>query len=126
MAISVAKAAARELIDRLADAQPNLESAIEHGMAISFATTRLTVAGLQRRRPGAVGLRGMPDVHWSVRWLFRDQLLSKINAGFDEIADDKMPSTSGSARECWRPSTRTAWLRREPSALIWAAAGAAK
>lgn len=86
---SVTKAAAKGLIDRLADqGQPNLDAAIEHGMDIVFATTRLQSL-VYNARPGAVAYAEVPDVLGLLAWLFRDQLLAKINAGFDEIADDK-------------------------------------
>jgi hypothetical protein len=64
---SLAKVAAKELIDRLADAgMPNLDGAIEHNLPISFATTRLqslvynTSAGAiaYGESPDAIGLRG--------------------------------------------------------------------
>jgi hypothetical protein len=51
---AMAKAAAKALIDRLADAgTPNLDAAIEHGQGISFATTRLT--SMMRNVPDAPG-----------------------------------------------------------------------
>ena len=40
-------------------------------------------------QPGAVAYAETPDVLGLFAWLLRDQLLAKINAGFDEIADDK-------------------------------------
>jgi hypothetical protein len=51
---SLAKIAAKQLIDRLADAgMPNLDAAIEHGMDIGFATTRLQSL-VYNAQPGAV------------------------------------------------------------------------
>jgi hypothetical protein len=87
---SLAKVAAKELIDRLADqGAPNLDAAIEHGMDIGFAMTRLTSSVYNVDAPGAVAYAETPDAIALMCWTLRDQLLAKINAGFDEIADDK-------------------------------------
>ncbi len=78
-----------ERVDRPArrPGQPNLDAAIEHGMDIVFATTRLQ----------SLVYNAQPEP-WPTRksrracllaLVLRDQLLAKINAGFDEIADDK-------------------------------------
>jgi hypothetical protein len=88
---SLAKTAARELIDQLADAgAPNLDGAIENGMDIAFATKRVqsTVYNVVNS-PGAVAYAEMQDVLGLLAWVLRDQLLDKIDAGFDEISDDK-------------------------------------
>ena len=90
---SLAKAAAKELIYRLADqGQPILDGAIEHGQEITFAKKRLTSEIYNvANSPGAIGY--VSDAHDAVgliAWMFRDQLLAKINAGFDQIAEDKI------------------------------------
>ena len=87
---SVAKAAAKEFIDRLADAgTPNLEIAIEHNLPVTFATTRLTTKIYNVDAPGAVGYAETDAAIATMCWLWRDQMFSKICAGFDEISDDK-------------------------------------
>jgi hypothetical protein len=86
----MAKQAARAMIERLADAgAPDLDVAIEHGQPISFAQTTLRSAVLRN-------LEGQPtiahtetiDVLGTMCWLFRDQIVSKIEAELDQIADD--------------------------------------
>ena len=84
---SVAKSAARELIDRLGSRCA--QSRRRHRTwDIGFATTRLQSL-VYNAQPGAVAYAETPDVLGLFAWLLRDQLLAKINAGFDEIADDK-------------------------------------
>jgi hypothetical protein len=92
----VAKAAARELIDRLADqGAPNLDGAIEIGQPISFASMILQslVRNVDASR-GAVAFAETSDAPGLMFWLFRDQVLAKIEAGIDEIADDKAALSS--------------------------------
>lgn len=86
--ISVGEAAASELIARRADAgMPDLEVAIEHGRAISFATARLS--GMVRNaQPGAIAFIEQEDAVGLICWLFGQELLEKISAGFREIGDD--------------------------------------
>ena len=87
---SVVKAAAKEFIDRLADqGAPDLDAAIEHGMPISFATTRLTTKIFNVDAPGAIGFADADAAIATMCWLWRDQMFSKICAGLDEISDDK-------------------------------------
>ena len=118
---SLAKAAARELIDRLADAgQPNLDGAIEHGQPISFASMRMTSLVHNVEARGAIAYAETPDAIGTLCWLFKDQLLAKINAGFDEIADDKS-ALSQQQREEMEAQIASDMLSAERSecALIW-------
>jgi hypothetical protein len=57
---------------------------------------------------------------WVLAWLFRDQLLAKINAGFDEIADDKS-ALNQAQREEVEAQINSDMLATERSkcALIW-------
>lgn len=83
----MAKSAARELIDRLGSRCA--QSRRRHRTwDIGFATTSLQSL-VYNAQPGAVAYAETPDVLGLFAWLLRDQLLAKINAGFDEIADDK-------------------------------------
>jgi hypothetical protein len=120
---SLAKAAAKELIDRLADAgMPNLDAAIEHGMDIGFATTRLQSL-VYNAQPGAVAYAEVPDVLGLLAWVIRDQLLAKINAGFDEIADDKSALSQQQREEMEAQiSADSLAAERAECSLIWAAA----
>jgi hypothetical protein len=122
---SAAKAAAKEFIDRLADeAQPDLDRAIEHGLDIAFATKRLTSQVYNVvNSPGAIAYGEIDNVTGFLCWLFRDQVLAKINAGFDEIADDKSALSFAQREEMLATisADRLATERREV-ACIWAAA----
>ena len=86
---SVAKVAAKDLIHRLADqGAPNLDGAVEHGQPISFASMLLTSTVRNVDAP-AIAHAEIPDAVGLLLWLMRDQMLAKINAGIDEVADDK-------------------------------------
>jgi hypothetical protein len=114
---------AKELVDRLADAgMPNLDAAIEHGLPISFATTRLT-ALVHNAAPGAVAYLEIPDMVGLLAWVLRDQLLAKIDAGFDEIADDKLALNQAQREEISAQiSADSLAAERAECALIWHAA----
>ncbi|MCD9821625.1 hypothetical protein [Bradyrhizobium japonicum] len=120
---SAAKVAAKGLIDRLADqGQPNLDAAIEHGMDIVFATTRLQSL-VYNAQPRAVAYAEVPDVLALMCWVLRDQLLAKINAGFDEIADDKQALDQRQREEAEAQiGADMLAAERAECALIWHAA----
>ena len=119
---SVAKAAARELIDRLADqGAPNLDAAIEHGMPISFAqmTLRSTV-----RAGDAMGVAHVEtvDSFSTLCWLLKDQMQAKIDAGFDEIADDRAALSQAQREEVEAQiSADMLAIERAECGLIWIA-----
>jgi hypothetical protein len=88
---SVAKASATELINRLADqGQPNLDGAIEHGAPVAFATARVTstVYNVQNS-PGAVAYAEHFDALAALAYFLKDQMIAKIHADLDAVADDK-------------------------------------
>jgi hypothetical protein len=118
--ISVAEAAARELIERRADAgAPDLDAAIEHGLPISFATTRLT-ALVHNATPGAVTYIEAEDAVGLICWLFRKELLAKISAGFREIGDDKHALDQQQREEMLATiSADSLAAERTECALIW-------
>ena len=119
---SLTKVAAKELIDRLADqGAPNLDAAIEHGVDIGFATTRLQ-SQVFNAQPGAIAYAEIPDAIGLMCWILRDQLLAKINAGFDEIAEDKS-ALNQQQREEAEAQINADMLAAERGecALIWAA-----
>jgi hypothetical protein len=119
---SVAKAAAKELIERLADAAaPNLDSAIEHGAPISFATTRLTSQVYNvNNSPGAIAYAEAPDAIGLIAWMLRDQLLAKINAEFDQISDDKNALSAAQREEALAEINQSALaIERAECSLIW-------
>ena len=84
---SVAKVAAREMIDRLADqGAPNLDGAIEFGQPISFASMMVTSTVRNVDTP-AIAFAEIDNATGLLCWLFRDQMLAQIR--IDEVADDK-------------------------------------
>jgi hypothetical protein len=123
--ISIAEAAAKELIERRADAAaPNLELAIEHGQPISFATTTPQAALVHNvDARGAVVFIDAEDAVGLVCWLFGPELLKKISAGFREIGDDKNVLDQ-QQRETMLATIGADSLAAERAecALIWAAA----
>jgi len=113
----LAKARAKDLIGRLADAgMSDFDGAIEHGQNVRFATTRVqsTIHNVDAR--GAIAYAEMVDAFSTMVWLFREQLLAKVTAGLDEIADDKHALDQSSASRWKRRSPPTRLLPREPSA----------
>jgi hypothetical protein len=76
-----------EILARADAAAPDVERAIEFGLPVRFATaiTRAMVTGA----PGAVVTTEDIDFFGLICWLLKDEMLSKINAAFDETADDK-------------------------------------
>jgi hypothetical protein len=120
-----AEADARALIERLADAgRPNLENAIEHNLPITFATTRLTSQVYNIvNSPGAIAYAEMPDAIGLICWMFRDQLLAQISAGFREIGDDKNALDERQRAEMLVTIDADGLAaERGECALIWAAA----
>jgi hypothetical protein len=122
--IATAEAAARQLIERLADAgRPNLENAIEHNLPISFATTRLTSSIYNVDARGAIAYAEMPDAIGLVCWVLRDQLLAQISAGFRELGDDKNALDERQRAEALATiSADSLAAERAECALIWHAA----
>jgi hypothetical protein len=120
---SMAKAAAKELIDRLADqGAPDLDGAIEFGQPISFA--QMTLRSIVRNIDGhAIAHAEAADSIGLMCWLFRDQMIAKINAGFDEIADDKV-ALGAQQREEMEAQINSDMLSIERSecSLVWHAA----
>ena len=122
--ISMAEAAARELIERRADAgRPVLENAIEHGLPISFATTRLQSQVYNVDARGAVAFVEAEDAVGLICWLFDKELLAKISAGFREIGDDKNALDQQQREEMLATiGADSLAAERAECALIWAAA----
>jgi hypothetical protein len=123
-AISGAEADAVALIERRAEAgRPNLENAIEHGMPISFAMSRLT-ALVHNAQPGAVAFIEAEDAVGLVCWLFEKELLAKISAGFREISDGDENALDARQREEMLATIALDSLAAERAecALIWHAA----
>jgi hypothetical protein len=117
---SVAKAAAKAQIEALAAAAaPDCESAIEFGSQIGFVTKTVSAMVHNVEAP-AIAFVETPDTLGLFCWLFKDQLLAKINAGLDEAADDKA-ALSQQQREQMEAQIMADTLMIEHSecALIW-------
>ncbi|MBR0698110.1 hypothetical protein [Bradyrhizobium lablabi] len=121
--ISMAEAAAREFITRRAEAAaPDLDSAIEHNLPISFATRRLQ-SQIFNAQPGAVGYGTPEDAIGLICWLFGQELLEKISAGFREIGDDKHALDQRQREELLATiDADDLAAQRAECSLIWAAA----
>jgi hypothetical protein len=84
-----AKAAARVMIERLAEAAaPDCNRAIEFGLPITFQTTVSTVLVDGTDKPATVSTVAV-DFLGLLCWVMRDQVISRIEKELDEIADDK-------------------------------------
>lgn len=118
-----AEADARELIARRADAcRPDLERAIENGLPISFATTRLT-ALVHNAQPGAVAFIEAEDSIGLLCWLFGPEILKKASEGFREIGDDKNALDQRQREEMLATiDADSLAAERAECSLIWAAA----
>ena len=119
---SIAKEKAKAQIDALAEAgTPDCDRCIEHGLPVMFATSSLVSAVRNVDAPGAAAFSEIPDSLGLVCWLFRDQLLAKVNAELDEAADDKT-ALSQEQREQMGAQIITDMLAVERSecSLIWA------
>jgi hypothetical protein len=120
---SVAKAAATELITRLADAgQPNLDGAIEHNAPIAFAQARLTSTVYNVPTPGAIAFSEHFDALATMAWLWRDQMIAKLHAEIDAVADD-VHARDHQQRETLEAQIASDMLSAERAecSLIWAA-----
>jgi hypothetical protein len=123
---SEAKAAARLQIERLSDVgAPNLDAAIEFGQPISFATTTLRSIVRNVETPGAIAHADVPDFLGLLCWLFPAEILKRVSAGLDEIADDKA-ALSQQQREQMEAEINQSVLaiERAECALIWHAEAA--
>ncbi|MEH2565603.1 hypothetical protein [Bradyrhizobium sp. AZCC 2289] len=85
---SVAKAKMREHIEALtAAAAPNCDSAIEHGLPIGFVT-KIVSAMVRNVEGPAITFVESPDALGLMCFLFRDQIIVRIEQELDALADD--------------------------------------
>jgi hypothetical protein len=122
--VSVGEADAAELIARRAEAgRPILENAIEHGLPVSFATTRLSGLVHNVDAHGAVTFIEQEDAVGLICWLLGPEILKKMSAEFREISDgDALDERQRAEALATISADRLATERREV-ACIWAAAG---
>jgi len=85
---SDAKRKVREQIDTLADAaEPDTTRVVELLEPVAFVTTALRAD--IHNAGAAVAFSEVPDAIGLIAWLFRDQLIAKVEASIDAVADDK-------------------------------------
>jgi hypothetical protein len=121
---SLAKEKAKAQIEMLAEAAaPDVDRAIEHNLPVSFGTMTLRSMVRNVDAVGAVAHAETVDAFGTLCWLFRDQMLAKINAAIDEAADDKV-ALSQQQREEMEAQINSDMLAAErcECSLIWAAA----
>jgi hypothetical protein len=118
----LAKQKAKAQIDALAEAAaPDIDRCIEHGLPILFATTMQTAMVRGMETPAAA-FSETTDTFGLLCWLFKDQMLAKINAALDEAADDKAALSREQREEMEaRISGDMLAVERSECALIWAA-----
>ena len=108
------------MIEQMAEAgAPLLDSMIEHGSRLSFPTMSIqsTLHGLDQP---ALAFAETIDTAGLVCWLFKDQMLAKINKGIDEVADDKAALDERQRAEAEAQiNTDTLLTERSECALIW-------
>ena len=93
--------------------RPNFGS----GLAFPSLSIQSTLHGLDQ--PALAFAEG-PDTIGLMCWLFRDQLLARINAGIDEAADDKAAMSQQQRDEAEAQINSDALLiERSECALIW-------
>ena len=86
---SEAKQRARQMIEQMAEAgAPLIDSMIEHNSPLSFPMVSLQSSLVGLDQP-TMTFTETVDAVSVMCWLFRDQMLAKINKGIDEVADDK-------------------------------------
>jgi hypothetical protein len=93
---------------------------IEHNSPLSFPT--MTLSSLVRGEKPALAFIETTDTLGLLCWLFKDQLLSKISAGLDDVADDKAALSQQQREEMEAQiSSDLLAIERAECALIWAA-----
>lgn len=84
-----AKAKLRQHIAQLAEAGvPNVDSMIEHGSPLTFATTMLQTV-VRGTDALALAITEQPDTLSLLAFLFKDEMIKRIEAEIDEVADDE-------------------------------------
>jgi hypothetical protein len=100
-------------------AAPNFDSMIEHNAPLAFPSVSLSSL-VRRTETPALAFTETTDTLGLLCWLFKDELLAKINAAIDEIADDKV-ALSQAQREQMEAqiSSDALAIERSECALIW-------
>ena len=122
MAKEKAKATILALAERGA---PLLDSMVENGSPLAFNTVSMQAMVHGTETPAMDFIEGAPDSLGLICWLLRDQMLAKINAAIDEVADDKQ-ALSQQQRDIAESEIGNSVLmiERAECALIWHAEAA--
>jgi len=118
---SMLKAEAKALVEQWAEAaKPDFDSMVEHQSPLSFQTQSLS--SLVRGEKPALAFTETVDACGLLCWLFPQELQAKINAGLDEVSDDKsaLDQQQREQMEAQISSDMLA-IERAEVALIWAA-----
>jgi hypothetical protein len=122
---SVAKEKTKAKVEQWAEAaMPNLDNMIEHNSPLAFPSMTLSSFVRGTETP-ALAFTETTDTLGLFCWLFKDQLLAKINAGLDEAAVDQ-GALSQQQREQMEAQISSDMLTIERSevACIWHAEAA--
>ena len=114
------KARIRAEIDRLTnDGQPNVASVVDHAEPIRWPRRALDI--MVAGAPGAVVHGQGTDMLALLTWMFRDELLVRLDRMVDELVDDAIavPTAERAGRERELLSQILQTERRE-SKLVWA------
>jgi hypothetical protein len=118
---SVLKEEAKAQIEQWAEAaMPDFDSMVEHHSPLTFPTMSLQSMVRGTETP-ALAFAEIADPRL-LCWLLKEQLLAKVNAGLDEVADDKH-ALDQQQREQAEAQINMDYLAAERSevACIWAA-----
>ena len=86
---SLAKEKAKAAILALAErGTPNFDTMIEHGSRLAFPMVSMQSMVHGTETPALAFAEGTDSIGL-ICWLLRDQMQARINAGIDEVADDK-------------------------------------
>jgi hypothetical protein len=117
---SVQKEKAKAQVEQWASA-PDFDSMIEHNSKLTFPMLSLSSFVRGTETP-ALAFTETTDTLGLFCWLFKDQLLAKINAGLDEAADDKAALSQAQREEMEAQiSSDVLAVERAEVACIWAA-----
>jgi hypothetical protein len=100
-------------------ATPNFDNMIEHNTPLAFPMVMSSslVRGIDTP---ALAFSETVDALGVMCWLFKEQMLAKINAGLDEVADDKAALSQQQREEMEAQiSSDMLAIERAECALIW-------
>lgn len=117
---SEAKLRARQMIEQMAEAgTPNFDSMIEHNSPLSFPTRTLQSSLIGLDTP-TMTFTETVDAVSVMCWLWRSEMLAKINKGIDEVADDKAALDGRQRAEAEAQiNTDVLMVERSECSLIW-------